>query len=208
MSSLHARKAKMFRRVDLPARVSGRLLLHSMPGRYEAIESVWHQVRKEAVRAIVCLAEKDEIREKSFEYALALETGTVPCSVVPFEIPDRGAPEDQHAFWALAGDVAKRLQSGEAVLIHCAGGVGRSATLAFPCCSRWVNRRARRGGAVSRAGRVATAPQSQSFVVRVAIDQRAIVGPSRSILSVVSTTGPVQDVHASARPKIKFNHSK
>ena len=27
----------MFRRVDLPARIPGRLLLHSMPGRYEAI---------------------------------------------------------------------------------------------------------------------------------------------------------------------------
>jgi len=32
----------MFRRVDLPAGVPGKLLLHSMPGRYEAIESVWH----------------------------------------------------------------------------------------------------------------------------------------------------------------------
>ena len=69
----------MFRRVVLPARVPGRLLLHSMPGRYEAIESVWHQLRNEAVRAIICLAEKDEIHEKSFEYAEALESGTVPC---------------------------------------------------------------------------------------------------------------------------------
>lgn len=51
----------MFRRVDLPARVPGRLLLHSMPGRYETIESVWKQVRSEAVGAIVCLAEKDEV---------------------------------------------------------------------------------------------------------------------------------------------------
>ena len=59
----------MFRRVALPPRVSGRLLLHSMPGRYEALESVWHQVRSEAVRAIVCLADKDEIRVKSSEYA-------------------------------------------------------------------------------------------------------------------------------------------
>jgi protein-tyrosine phosphatase len=152
----------MFRRVDLPARVSGRLLLHSMPGRYEAIESVWHQVRKEAVRAIVCLAEKDEIREKSFEYALALETGTVPCSVVPFEIPDRGAPEDQHAFWALAGDVAKRLQSGETVLIHCAGGVGRSATLAISVLLALGESASDARSLVSRAGStVETAPQSQ-----------------------------------------------
>ena len=99
----------MFRRVALPPRVSGRLLLHSMPGRYEALESVWHQVRSEAVRAIVCLADKDEIRVKSSEYAQALEAGTVPCSVLPFEIPEGGAPEDRDAFWALAGDVAKTI---------------------------------------------------------------------------------------------------
>ena len=41
--------------------ISGRPLLHAIPGRYEAIESVWHQVRTEAVRAVVCSAEKDEI---------------------------------------------------------------------------------------------------------------------------------------------------
>lgn len=152
----------MFRRVDLPTRVSGRLLLHSMPGRYEAIESVWHQLRNEAVRTIVCLAEKDEVREKSFEYALALEAGAVPCSVLPFEIPDRGAPEDQHAFWALAGDVATRLQSGEAVLIHCAGGVGRTATLAICVLLALGESASDARSAVSRAGStVETAPQSQ-----------------------------------------------
>ena len=124
------RETKMFRCVDLPARVSGRLLLHSMPGRFEAIESVWHQLRSEAVGAIVCLNEKYEIRLKSSKYAEALETGTVPCSVLPFEIREGGVPEDRDAFWALAHDVANRLQSGESVLIHCAGGVGRTAMLA------------------------------------------------------------------------------
>jgi len=120
----------MFRRVDLPARVPGRLLLHSMPGRFETIERVWHQLKSEAVGAIVCLTEEYEIRLKSSKYAEALETGTVPCSVVPFEIREGGVPEDRDAFWALAKDVASRLQSGEAVLIHCAGGVGRTAMLA------------------------------------------------------------------------------
>jgi protein-tyrosine phosphatase len=120
----------MFRRVDLPARIPGRLLLHSMPGRFEAIERVWHQLKGDAVSAIVCLNEKFEIRLKSSKYAEALESGTVPCSVLPFEICEGGVPEDKDAFWALANDVAKRLQSGEGVLIHCAGGVGRTAMLA------------------------------------------------------------------------------
>ena len=152
----------MFRRVVLPARVPGRLLLHSMPGRYEAIESVWHQLRNEAVRAIVCLAEKDEIHEKSFEYAEALESGTVPCSVLPFEIPDRGAPEDRDAFWALAGDVANRLRCGETVLIHCAGGVGRTATLAICVLLALGEPAGEARSVVSRAGStVETAPQSK-----------------------------------------------
>ena len=121
----------MFRGVDLPSIVPGRLLLHSLPGRYEALDRVWHQVRTDAVGAIVCLTERDEIQVKSQEYLEAIDNGSVPCLLLPFEIPDRGAPEDRHGFWNLARDVATRLQSGETVLIHCAGGVGRTAMLSI-----------------------------------------------------------------------------
>ena len=120
----------MFRRVELPERVPGRLLLHSLPGRFEAIEGVWHQLSSEAVGAIVCLSEIYEIRVKSSAYAEALEGGTVPCSVLPFQIREGGVPEDRESFWALAKDVANRVLSGEAVLIHCTGGIGRTAMLA------------------------------------------------------------------------------
>ena len=120
----------MFRRVDLPARVPGTMLLHSMPGRFEALERVWQQVRSDAVDAIVCLTEQFEISQKSSHYAEALQGGTVPCAVLAFEIREGGVPDDRDAFWALVNDVANRLQSGEAVLIHCAGGVGRTAMLA------------------------------------------------------------------------------
>lgn len=133
-----------------------------MPGRYEPIESVWNQVRNEAIRAIVCLAEKDELQEKSCQYARAIEAGTVPCLVIHFEIPDRGAPENRDGFWVLARGVAKRLQSGEAVLIHCAGGVGRSATLAICVLLALGEAVSDARHVVSRAGStVETAPQSQ-----------------------------------------------
>jgi len=152
----------MFRRVDLPSEIPGTLLLHSLPGRYEAIEGVWHQLRNEAVRAIVCLVEKDELDEKSPDYARALESGTVPCSVLSCEIPDRGVPEDWDGFWALAGDVAKRLQSGEAVLIHCAGGVGRTALLAICVLLALGDPVSEARSVVSRAGStIETAQQSQ-----------------------------------------------
>ena len=152
----------MFRQVDLPAQVPGRLLLHSMPGRYEALERVWNQVRQEAVRAIVCLVEKNELYEKSLDYSQALEAGTVPCPVLACEIPDRGAAVDRDAFWTLAGDVAKRLESGEAVLIHCAGGVGRTAMLAICVLLALGQTRNEAREVVSRAGStIETAIQSE-----------------------------------------------
>jgi len=144
----------MFRRVDLPARVPGRLLLHSMPGRFERIEKVWHQLKSDSVGAIVCLTEEYEIRTKSSKYAEALETGTVPCSVLPFEIREGGVPEDRDAFWALANDVANRLQSGEALLIHCAGGVGRTAMLAVSVLLALGEPINEAESAVSRAGSI------------------------------------------------------
>ena len=150
----------MFRAVDLPGRVPGRLLLHSMPGRFEAIEKVWHQLSSETVGAIVCLAETYEIRMKSSKYAEALEAGTVPCSVLPFEIREGGVPENRAGFWALANDVANRLESGKTVLIHCAGGVGRTAMLAISVLLALGEPIKEAESVVSRAGSmVETMPQ-------------------------------------------------
>jgi protein-tyrosine phosphatase len=152
----------MFRSVDLPASVAGRMLLHSMPGRYEALESVWIRLRSEAVTTIVCLAEKVELREKSAEYAQALEDGIVPCRVLVFEVVDRGAPEDRDAFWVLAREIAGQLESGDTVLIHCAGGVGRTAMLANCVLLALGASPGAARSAVSRAGStVETAPQSR-----------------------------------------------
>ena len=150
----------MFRRVDLPAWVPGKLLLHSMPGRYEPIERAWQQVSSEAVGAIVCLAEQYELRLKSFAYAEAMEAGSVPCSVLLFEIPEGGVPEDRDGFCALAHNVATRLQSGEGVLVHCAGGVGRTLMLAVSVLLALGEPMSEAQRAVSRAGSmVETMPQ-------------------------------------------------
>ena len=150
----------MFRVVDLPARIPGKLLLHSMPGRFEAIENVWRQLRSQAVGTIVCLAEKYEVRLKSSRYAEALEAGTVPCLVLSFEIREGGVPEDRDGFWALAKGLANRLQAGEVVLIHCAGGVGRTALLATSVLLALGQLMTDAESAVGRAGSVVeTMPQ-------------------------------------------------
>ena len=80
--------------------------------------------------------------------------------MLPFEIREGGVPEDRVAFWALAKDVANRLQYGEAVLIHCAGGVGRTAMLAISVLLALGEPLIEAEGAVSRAGSmVETMPQ-------------------------------------------------
>jgi protein-tyrosine phosphatase len=150
----------MFRRVNLPTRVSGKLLLHSMPGRFEAIERAWQEVKNEAVGAIICLAEPYEIPLKSSSYADALRVGMVPCTVLAFEIREGGVPEDRDGFWELANVLANRLLSGEVVLIHCAGGLGRTAMLAIAVLLALGAPKNEAESAVSRAGStVETMPQ-------------------------------------------------
>jgi protein-tyrosine phosphatase len=106
------------------------------------------------------LTEEYEIRLKSSQYAEALEAGTVPCFVLPFEIREGGVPEDRDAFWALANDLANRLRAGEAVLIHCAGGIGRTAMLAVSVLLALGEPMNEAESVVSRAGStVETMPQ-------------------------------------------------
>lgn len=150
----------MFRRVDLPAEIPGKLLLHSMPGRFETLEKVWQQVASEAVGVIVCLNEPHEIRSKSWQYAEALEKGNVPCAVVAFQISEGGVPADRRAFLSLANDLAERLRTGEAVLVHCAGGVGRTAMLAVSVLLALGQSIAEAEAAISQAGSIVeTMPQ-------------------------------------------------
>lgn len=144
----------MFRNVELPGGVPGKMLLHSMPGRFEAIDRVWQQVRSDGVGAIVCLTEEFELRMKSSAYADALQRGTVPCAVVPFEIREGGVPPDRESFWELANEIADRLRSGQAVLIHCAGGVGRTAMLAASVLMALGTPLADAEETVSRAGSI------------------------------------------------------
>ena len=150
----------MFRRVALSTDIPGKLLLHSMPGRFETLDKVWQQIKNDAVCAIVCLTEPHELRLKSWSYAEALDSGTVPCAVVPFEIREGGVPEDRNAFWLLAKDVAERLRAGQGVLVHCAGGVGRTAMLAVSVLLALGHPLADAESVISQAGSIVeTMPQ-------------------------------------------------
>ena len=103
----------MFRRVELPAQIPGRLLLHSMPGRYEAIENVWNQLRKEAVWPLCAYPKRLNFTKNPPNTHELSKPALFRVRCSHFEIPDRGIPEDRQAFWSLAGDIAKRCSLGK-----------------------------------------------------------------------------------------------
>lgn len=121
----------MFREVKLPSGVSGRLFLHSMPGRREPYAKACAEAQRLEIARVVCLAPTDEIEKKSAEYAAAIAASRLPWAHEPFAVTDFGAPEDTEAFGQLARRIAGKLRSGDRVLVHCGAGVGRTGTFAI-----------------------------------------------------------------------------
>jgi protein-tyrosine phosphatase len=120
----------MFRSVVLSSDLSGSLYLHSMPGRYELLSASVSEIEEKEIDIVVSLTSLEEIREKSPEYANAIDENSLPFKRMEFPVVDFGIPEDSIAFLNLAGELAGRLKSGENLLIHCGAGIGRTGTLA------------------------------------------------------------------------------
>ncbi len=120
----------MFRSVALPAGVSGRLYLHSMPGRYEPYQATVKAAAMRGVTQVVCLTSLDEIEGKAPDYARILQRNNVPWQQMMFPIVDFGVPSDRAAFLKLVNGIAADLRAGVNVLLHCAAGVGRTGTVA------------------------------------------------------------------------------
>ena len=120
----------MLREVTLPPAVGGRLLLHSMPGLWEALESFLDEAEEERLTAIVRLTDLEEVRTSSPDYAAALRHGSLPFELLSCDVPDHGVPDDRPAFWVLAQEAAGRLRDGQVLLAHCYAGIGRTGTFA------------------------------------------------------------------------------
>jgi protein-tyrosine phosphatase len=122
----------MFREVQLPS-VPGRLLLHSMPGRYEPFDAFLKKAGEENVSAIIALSPREEIAPKSLQYAHALKHGDrrLP-QVIEAPIPDFGVPEEEGIadLYAALSDARRKLSEGKTILVHCGAGRGRTGTFA------------------------------------------------------------------------------
>lgn len=119
-----------FRPVDLPPDIPGKLWLASMPGRFEAWSSFETQARSAGLGLVVCLTPRDEMKELSPAYHTAVSTGGVPFRWVSLPMPNFGVPEDAGAFRRQVGEIAHALRRGDAVMMHCAAGIGRTGSTA------------------------------------------------------------------------------
>lgn len=154
----------IFRALELPPDVPGRVYLASMPGRYEHLEAAVHAMDRLTIQRIVCLTPDAEIEEKAPAYLLALRGDGLRRPCERFDIADSRAPVDRERFREFLDRVGWRVCEGESVLLHCAGGIGRTGTFAvcLLVALGWTLRQARE--AVARAGSRPESDEQNAFI--------------------------------------------
>lgn len=118
------------RRVALPPAVPGQLWLGSMPGRLEPWDRFESQAQQHGLALVVCLTPRDELAELSPRYHAALVAGHLDFRWLHVPMRNFGLPEDPPGFRRNIQEVADALRASDAVLLHCAAGLGRTGTAA------------------------------------------------------------------------------
>lgn len=120
------------RQVNFSKTIRGRLYLHSMPGRYELWSNFISSATALGVTHILCLTPDEEIKKKSPYYHQAMRVGEHPFKIYHFPIKDYGIPSAYEipGLINILGEVQRLLTADQVVLIHCAGGIGRTGLVA------------------------------------------------------------------------------
>jgi protein-tyrosine phosphatase len=118
------------RLLALPDGVPGSLWLSPMPGRAESWAAFEARARTARLAQVVCLTPRSEMGELSPAYSAAVSRGTTPFRWLHLPMRNFGVPEDAAGFRREVLQIADALRRGDAVLLHCAAGIGRTGTAA------------------------------------------------------------------------------
>lgn len=131
------------RDIPLVARAGGRLGMTMLPGK--RVTKHWRDVEPDVERlrdaylcdALVLLVEDHELTEfRADRIPQALESHHI--DLVRYPIPDTGTPRDRDRFRTVLDGVIERLLAGQAVVVVCRGGLGRTG-LTVACLIRDVS---------------------------------------------------------------------
>src|SRR5262245_10191998 len=127
----HCPQAAMtFRSVVLPESIPGTLWLASMPGRLETWDDFLAEARRTSLSRIVCLTPREEVTALSRPYELALRNDSLPCAWMHLPMHNFALSANAQKYRAGVDALAEALRNGEAALLHCAAGMGRTGTTA------------------------------------------------------------------------------
>lgn len=118
------------RQLALPAPVSGALWLTSLPDNDIRLGRYLGETAAQGVTQLVILAEDREIRDLAPAYDRLLSSGGLAFSVMRLPIRDFDVPESFSGFRLAAYRIAKALERGERIVMHCRGGIGRTGLVA------------------------------------------------------------------------------
>ena len=118
------------RRVRLPPERPGQLWLGAMPGRFESWSAFQQQAQRSRLALVVCLTPRPELAELSPEYHAAVGRGELAFRWLHVPMRNFGLPQDSPGFRRGIEAVAEAVRAGDAVLLHCAAGLGRTGTAA------------------------------------------------------------------------------